>query len=284
LSKKVFIAGGGTGGHFYPALSVAQFLKEKGYEIFYFGTEKGIESKKEFSGEKFLFNIEGVRGKSFNKKIYSMYKLLNTAFKIKKILKKEKPEFSICFGGYTSIPLGIASKLSNTPLYIHEQNSIPSYSNILLSKFAKKIFITFEYSKKYFPEEKTVLTGLALRKQLKEKLDFPKEKAREILNIDKDKKVVLIFGGSQGAKRLNEICVKLAENYKNITFINISGKSSLEIKKENIINYDYFEDMGLLYRTSDLVICRAGASTVSEILTFSCTFIFLFLHKFFLLH
>ncbi len=268
MSKKVFISGGGTGGHFYPALSIANYLKEKGFEIYYFGTKHGIESKKEFPGEKYLFDIKGVRGKGLFYKPASVYKLLKTAFKIKKIIKKEKPLFSICFGGYTSVPLGLASWLSGTNLYIHEQNSIPSYSNILLSKFAKKIFITFEYTNIYFPKEKTYLTGLPIRDSLKERLSLTKKEARNILNIDENKKVVLIFGGSQGAKKLNEICLKLAEKHKDVIFINIQGKSKLENIPENVIKFDYFEDMGLLYKVSDFIICRAGASTVNEIISF----------------
>ncbi|EDP74260.1 undecaprenyldiphospho-muramoylpentapeptide beta-N-acetylglucosaminyltransferase [Hydrogenivirga sp. 128-5-R1-1] len=275
MVKKVFIAGGGTGGHFYPALSVAKFLDKNGYEICYFGTKNGIESEKDFLGKKYLFDIKGVRGKGILNKPSSIYKLLKTAFKIKKIIKKEKPLFSICFGGYTSVPLGIASWLSGIDLYIHEQNSIPSYSNILLSKFAKKIFITFEYTKKYFPEEKTHLTGLPIRKSLLKRLSLTKEEARKILNINAKEKVVLIFGGSQGAKKLNEICLKLAEKHKDVIFINIQGKSKLGNISKNIIAFDYFEDMGLLYKVSDLVICRAGASTVNEILTFGKYAIFI---------
>ncbi len=265
MSKKVFISGGGTGGHFYPALSTAAYLKEKGYKIYYFGTINGIENKKDFEGKKFLFDIKGVRGKKG--KIVSIFKLLKTAFKIRKIIKKEKPEFCICFGGYTSIPLGIASKLTATPLFIHEQNSIPSYSNLILSKLAKRIFITFDYSKKYFPEEKTIKVGFPLRKNLKEKINFPKMEAKKILNIKTDK-VVLVFGGSQGAKKLNELSIKIATNYPDLTVINIYGKNKIEKNLPNLIQFEYFEDMGLLYKASDIVISRAGSGTVNELLAF----------------
>jgi len=265
MNKKVFISGGGTGGHFYPALSTTIYLKEKGYEIYYFGTIHGIENKKNFTGKKFLYDIKGVRGKKG--KIISTFKLLKTAFKIRKIIKKEKPEFCICFGGYTSIPLGIASKLTGTPLFIHEQNSIPSYSNLILSKIAKKVFITFDYSKNYFPEEKTVKTGLPLRKELKEKINIHKSEARKSLNIKADK-VILVFGGSQGAKRLNELSVKIAAKYPDLTVINVYGKNKIEKNLNNLIQFEYFEDMGLLYKASDIVISRAGSGTVNELLAF----------------
>ncbi|WP_457641777.1 undecaprenyldiphospho-muramoylpentapeptide beta-N-acetylglucosaminyltransferase [Persephonella sp.] len=268
MSKKVFIAGGGTGGHFYPAVAVAEALKEKGYKIIYFGAERGIEGKKDISfGEKILFDIKGVRGKSLPAKIPSSIELLKTAFLIKKIIKKEKPEFSIAFGGYASFPLGIASILTGTKLYIHEQNSIPSYTNKLLSNFAKKIFITFEFSKKYFPENKTVLTGFPIRKQLKEDFNLSREEARSILGIEKDKKTVLIFGGSQGAKKLTEIGLSLSKKLKGIQFIIIGGKHYKNIPDtDNIKFFRYYERMGVLYKATDIIVSRAGAGTVSEIL------------------
>ncbi len=274
--KKVFVAGGGTGGHFYPALSVSHALHEKGFSVFYIGTKNGIEGQKEFPfGEKILFDTKGVRGRNITGKFISIVKLLQTTLKVKKILKKEKPDFAICFGGYASLPLGLAAFLEGIPLYIHEQNSIPSYTNKVLSLLAKKIFITFDYSKRFFPEEKTFLTGLPVRKRLKEDLNLSKEEARDLLKLPKNKKIVLIFGGSQGAKKLTEIGEKVAEKEKDIFFIIITGKNSrLNKKLSNIKSFEYFEDMGLFYKASDLVISRAGAGTVSEILLFGKPSIF----------
>ncbi len=275
--KKVFIAGGGTGGHFYPALSISEALHKKGFSIFYIGTKNGIEGKKDFPyGEKILFDTKGVRGKSLKGKVISTAKLLNTTLKVKKILKKEKPDFAICFGGYASLPLGLAAFLERVPLYIHEQNSVPSYTNKVLSYLAKKIFITFEYSKKYFPQEKTFLTGFPIRNSLKKRLSISKEEARRLLGIPQEKDVVLIFGGSQGAKKLTEIGESLAEKEKGIFFIIITGKnSSLNKKLPNIKSFEYFEDMGLLYKASDIVISRSGAGTVSELILFGKPAVFI---------
>jgi UDP-N-acetylglucosamine--N-acetylmuramyl-(pentapeptide) pyrophosphoryl-undecaprenol N-acetylglucosamine transferase len=268
--KKVFIAGGGTGGHFYPAYSLAEYLHEKGYEITYIGAKKGIEGRKDFPfGKKILLDIEGVRGKGFKGKIISGINLLKNSLAVREILRQEKPDFSVCFGGYASLPLGLASALEKVPLYIHEQNSVPSYTNKLLSFFSKKIFITFDYSRKYFPKNKTILSGMPLRKHLKERLSLPEEKARKILNIPVDKKSVLVFGGSQGAKKLTEIALEVAKKMKDVLFIVITGKNSeVENPPQNVIVYDYVEDMGLLYKAVDIVISRAGAGTVSEILLF----------------
>ena len=266
---KVFVAGGGTGGHFYPAYSVSEELKKKGCQVYYFGTDRGIEAKQEFpSDRKFLFPISGVRGKNLIKAFFSSIELLKTSLQIAKIIKKEKPDFCLCFGGYASLPLGIASVITGTPLFIHEQNSVPSYTNRLLSKFAKKIFITFEYSKKYFPEGKTVLTGLPIRKSVVDDLSIPKEKAREKLGIE-NRPTVLVFGGSQGSKKLSEITLKIAEQMPGIQFILIGGKHFKKPEKipENLIFYSYFDRMGLLYSASDFVISRSGASSTYEIIT-----------------
>ncbi len=266
---KVFIAGGGTGGHFYPAYSVSEELKSRGFQIYYFGTNKGIEAKQELpSDKKFLFPITGVRGKNPLRAFFSASKLFKTSLQIAKIIKKESPNFCICFGGYASLPLGIASIITRTPLFIHEQNSIPSYTNRLLSKFAIKIFITFEYSKKYFPEEKTLLTGIPVRNSIIDDLSIPKKKAREMLGID-NRLTVLVFGGSQGSVKLSELALEVAKKMPEIQFILIGGKHFKKPEKlpENLIYYSYFNRMGLLYSVSDFVISRSGASSTYEILT-----------------
>ncbi len=265
---KFFIAGGGTGGHFYPALAVAEELKKRGAKIYYFGTEKGIESKKDFPSEKkFLYNITGVRGKNSLHAVLSGYKLLRTSLSIAKIVKKEKPDAVLCFGGYTSVPLGLAAVMTGVPLFIHEQNSVPSYANLFLSKFAKKIFLTFDYSKKFFSEKKAVVTGLPVRKQIKDDINEEKTIARKKLGL-KDKKTVLIFGGSQGSKRLSQIGFELAKNLRDIQFIVIGGKHYQKPSHipENSYYFEYIDRIGLAYASSDIVISRSGASSTYEIM------------------
>ncbi len=277
MEKKVFIAGGGTGGHFYPALRMAEVFYKKGFEITYIGAERGIEGKKDFPyGKKILFDIRGVRGKGLKGKLFSSVNLLRTAFKIKKILEKEKVSFSLCFGGYASLPLGLASIFSGVPLYIHEQNSIPSYTNKLLSVFAKKIFITFPYSKRFFPEKKTVLTGFPIRSSLKERLSLSSKEAKKQIGIPENKRNILVFGGSQGAKKLTELAEYIARKNPDFHITVITGKnSSLSTKLQNITSFEYFEDMGVLYKSADIVISRAGAGTVSEILLYGKFSIFI---------
>ncbi|MEZ0323296.1 MAG: undecaprenyldiphospho-muramoylpentapeptide beta-N-acetylglucosaminyltransferase [Hydrogenothermaceae bacterium] len=267
---KVFVSGGGTGGHFYPALSIAQELKKEGYIITYIGTSAGIEAQKEFlAGKKILFDMYGVRGKNLLNRIKGILSLIKTTYKVFKLLKKEKPKFSICFGGYTSIPLGLASFFAGIPLFIHEQNSIPSYSNLILSKFSKKIFITFEYTERYFNPRKTVLSGIPLRDAILEEAKNykPSEKISQIL----------VIGGSQGAKKINQIVIEVARDFPDITFHIIVGKTVLETKDipKNIKLYNYVDEVEKLYSQTDIVISRAGSSTVNEILAFGKYAIFI---------
>ncbi|WP_457643134.1 UDP-N-acetylglucosamine--N-acetylmuramyl-(pentapeptide) pyrophosphoryl-undecaprenol N-acetylglucosamine transferase [Persephonella sp.] len=266
---KVFIAGGGTGGHFYPAYSVAQYMKNIGFQIYYFGTEKGIEAKKEFPADKkYLFDITGVRGKGFLSSVKSIVKLIKATKEILLHIKNEKPDFALCFGGYTSVPVGLACALTGTPLFIHEQNSIPSYTNRLLSHFAKKVFITFEYTGKFFPQNKTVLTGIPVRDAVKKDLNTSQKEARSILGIP-DRKTVLVVGGSQGAKKLSQTAVETARMMPHLQFILIGGKHfpQPENLPENVFYFEYMDRIGLAYSACDIAVSRAGASSTYELMT-----------------
>lgn len=259
---KIFIAGGGTGGHFYPALSVAKKFKDAGFEVIYIGTLNGIEAKKDFPyGEKHLFDIHGIRGRGIFSKILGTYKLILTTFNVYKMILKEKPVLSFCFGGYTSLPLGFASLLSSTPLFIHEQNSVPSYTNLILSKFAKKIFITFSYSAKYFNKKKTVLSGMPIREEI--------IKYAQISSQNKVVKKIAVLGGSQGAKRLNQIALEVARKFPNIQFLIIKGKADIDtVVPQNVTIFDYVDDIQKIYMDCDIVISRAGSGVVNELLAF----------------
>ena len=276
LDRKVFIAGGGTGGHYFPAIAMAETFYRRGYKIYFFGTKYGIEAKLDFPfGKRYLYDIKGIVGKSKSEKLINTVKLLKTVYQISRIIGKEQPQFALVFGGYASAPLGIAAKLTGTSLYIHEQNSIPSSTNLLLSKLARKIFITFEYSFKYFPKEKTNLTGLPLRSLVKQDKFISKNMARKLLDIPQDKTVVLMFGGSQGAKKITEVGLEISKRRKEIFFVIITGKNSKRISNtENIKSFEFVERIGLLYKASDIVVCRSGAGTVAEILYYGKPAIF----------
>jgi len=276
--KKVFMAGGGTGGHFFPAYALAEYFYNHGFDIKFFGSKHGIEAKLDFPfGEKVLYDIGGVRGKDFKTKFLNLKKIISTAFKIKKHIDREKPDFIITFGGYASAPLGLAAKLSKyrTPLYIHEQNSIPSKTNKLLANFSRKIFVSFEYSLKYFPKKKTILSGMPLRSVVKRDKYISPSLARKMIDVPEDATIVLILGGSQGAMKLNYVGLELAKARPDLFFIMVTGKNFYEIIPEmNVKRFFFYERIGLLYRASDFIISRAGASTVHEIMYYGIPPIF----------
>lgn len=276
MKNRVFIAGGGTGGHYFPALAVAEVFYKRGHEITFFGSKNGIEANTEFPfGNSYLYNIKGIRGKTFKEKFRNLTKLFKASLDIYKKIKAEDPSQIIVFGGYASAPLGLAAILARKPIYIHEQNSIPSSTNKILSYFARKIFISFEYTFKFFPKRKTILTGLPIRALVKKDKYLSKETAKKKLEIPEDKTVVLILGGSQGAKKLNEVGLKLVKKRKDLFFILITGKGFFEvIDAENVIRFKFCERMGLVYRASDIAISRAGAGAVSELIYYGIPTIF----------
>jgi len=173
--------------------------------------------------------------------------------------------------------LGLASKLSkySVPLYIHEQNSIPSRTNKVLSKFSRKIFVSFDYTLRFFPKKKTLISGMPLRSVVKRDKYISKELARKMLGVPIDATIVLIIGGSQGAQKLNKVGLELARARPDLFFILITGKGFFEIVSElNVKKFTFYERVGLLYRSADFIISRAGASTVHEVMYFGIPPIF----------
>ncbi len=266
---KIFISGGGTGGHFFPALALLEYVLELNSDVVFVGSKRGIEYKLEdqIRSEKIFLPAYPFVGKSVLYKVKAIASLFNNCFYL---YPKVKKGTSIVFGGYASISLGCASILKRTPFFIHEQNSIPSLTNTLLSRFAKKIFVTFEYSKKYFPKEKTIKTGLPVRKKLLDGLSLNKKEIKKAFGL-KDDIVLLVMGGSQGASFLNELGMQLFKKME-LQGIHITGekdyqkvKNFYEQNKLNVIVFPFSRDMELIYKASDVAISRAGAASITEL-------------------
>ncbi|WP_457569217.1 undecaprenyldiphospho-muramoylpentapeptide beta-N-acetylglucosaminyltransferase [Desulfurobacterium sp.] len=281
---RIVVAGGGTGGHFFPAVAVIKELIKNGDEVLYIGTERGIEYKKSelIPCEKRFINVSGVRGKTPLKMLKGGFSLLSSTVKVISIIKQFKPERILIFGGYVSIPAGFAAKFTGVPLVIHEQNSIPGKTNKLLSKFARKILIANSYCFKFFPEG--ILTGNPLREEILE-CKLSKGYARSILNLDKDKFTILVFGGSQGAQFLNKIVPEALKNFENkssIQVIHVSGEgkeSGLQEKYDRLgikaLVIPFTEEPWLLYKSADVAVSRSGALALSELCYFGIPSIFI---------
>ena len=269
--KKVIITTGGTGGHIYPALSVAKELRKREVEIIFVGSSSRME-KEMVPREGFKYvglNISPLN--SFSK----MIKLIKTVSKAIKIISKEKPDAVIGFGNYISFPIVFSAILMGKKVYLQEQNASIGLVNKLFYRFVKKTFLAFEKTYEDVPikyQSKFKVTGNPLREEI---YNIVSLEEKERLNIKKEK-VILITGGSLGAQSINEGILKnwhLFIEHPNIRIYWATGKNNYNeiIKKlqgriKGHVIKPYFDNMISIMSASDLVICRAGALTISELI------------------
>ncbi len=269
---KLVVAGGGTGGHFFPSLALLKEARERKIDTLYVGSLRGIEKSLEaqIPGEKVFLEVYPLRGVGVRDRLKAVKSFVKASLEIRK--HAGNASSAIIFGGYASVPTALYALFRGIPLYIHEQNSVPSMTNRTFSLFAKKVFITFEYTRRYFKGKHVIKTGLPVRKELIEtKMD--KEKAREALGIDPSPPVILFMGGSQGARFINNLAVDFARK-TGVKTILLSGTQDhdriRELAKgvENLFIYPFRTDMGIIYSSTDIAVCRAGAGTLTELSLF----------------
>ena len=276
---KIMMTGGGTGGHIYPAIAIADELKSRSedVEILFVGAEIGMEKDlvPECGYEIELINADGF-GRNLRANMVAARRVLKGRREAKELLREFQPDAVIGTGGYASAPVVSCAERMGIPAYIHEQNAIPGKTNRFLARNARKVFLGFSRAGEFFKgPEKHVLTGNPVRKEFD---PDRREEARASMGIDDDCFVLLAFGGSQGAGRLNREMVHVIENHRddkvNI-FLGTGGYyydavlSELEDKGiepgENLHIMKYIHDMADLLAASDLVISRSGALTVAEV-------------------
>lgn len=270
---KVIISAGGTGGHIYPALAIINKIKEEepNSEFLYIGThnrmEKDIIPKYNIPFE--TIEIYGFNRKNIFKNIKTVRCFYNSIKRCKKIIKDFDPDVVVGVGGYVTGPVIYSAKKLGYKTFIHEQNSIPGKANIFLSKYADKIGISFKSSIKEFPEYKTIYTGNPCSEDAIKKQIIPKQQ----FNLNKNKKLVLIVMGSLGSSRMTDILIKTINlfNNKEYEILFVSGKESYDTIKNkkipsNVKIVPYIENMSGIMKNTDLIVSRAGASTMSEII------------------
>lgn len=277
---RVFVSGGGTGGHFFPALAFLECLLERGIESLFVGSKRGIEYrlKERIPVESLFLPSHPFMGRKVNEKFLAVYKNLLSLLQLS--VKVRKEAVGVVFGGYASLPLGLACLLKRKTFYLHEQNSIPSQSNSLLSRFAKRIFITFEHSRAFFPKEKVIKTGLPVRKKLLEGRALTEKKAKERLSLE-DRFTLLVMGGSQGASFLNGLALEVFSR-TGWQGIHITGEKDYQRlsgfyreKGLKVLCLPFSESMELLYRASNIAISRAGAGSITELSLFGIPALFI---------
>lgn len=269
---KVVITGGGTGGHIYPALSIARQLREEGAELLFVGSQHGPEGElARKDGLEFIAVPSGpIAGMSL-RTARSFVKLGMGILKAHSILRQFAPDVVVGTGGYTSAGVAFAERLRGGNVVIHEQNSVPGKTNLSLAKFARKVCVTFDESAQFFPSEKTVVTGLPVRPDIITGKD--RIAARESFGLDRDKFTVLVFGGSQGARKINEMVVDMAPKLidAGLQVIHQTGSKNYESVMANrpdlpgYVVRPYIDDMAAAYSAADLVVSRSGASSIAEI-------------------
>ena len=277
---RILLSGGGTGGHVYPAIAIANRIKEEypDAEIMFVGTAKGIESEivPKYGYELKTVTVQGFKRKIDFDNVKRVFKLFKGLEESRRVVKKFKPDVVIGTGGYVSGPVLFNAAMSKIPTVVHEQNSFPGVTNKILSKVVTRVLTSFEDSHVRFPEgsrDKLILTGNPVRKEI---LVARKNIARKNLGISEDKKMVLCYGGSGGSEEINEAMKLVIENMvkEDVAFIFATGKYYYEDFKNSIENISlkpyqqvvpYLEDMANALAASDLVIGSAGAISLAEI-------------------
>ncbi len=278
MKKHTFLlSGGGTGGHVYPAIAIADALKEL-----------NIENRIEFAGTRDRMEwiavpkagypiseiwISGIQRRLTLKNLAVPFKLLASLWQSRKLIKKVQPDAVICTGGYVSGPVGWVAGVMGIPLFLQEQNSYPGVTTRLLSRFAAIIFTAFDNARKWLPSSKIMLLGNPVRSSILDKMENP----HRYFGFDKSKKTIMILGGSGGAKAINDSImnnIKFLHDNMGLQIIWQSGDRYLSAIKQvlnedsypNLRLYSFIDHMPNAYAAADFVVSRAGASICSELM------------------
>ena len=276
MQKKIIIAGGGTGGHIFPAIAIANALKklEPGVEILFVGAKDKMEMEKvPKAGFKIIgIDIAGYNRSSLINNIKLPFKLIKSFFQVRNVFSDFLPDAVVGVGGYSSFPVLKYAQQKGIPTFIHEANSFAGKANRLLGKLAKRVFVAGSGMAEFFPEEKIMLTGNPVRKSIAES-GITREEGMQFFALDPLKKTVLSIGGSLGAQRINEAIAEHINDFSanGLQLIWQTGKSfeakasSLAEGKENIWVSDFINQMEYAFAAADVVISRAGAMAIAEL-------------------
>jgi len=277
VSLTWIIAGGGTGGHFFSGVAIAEaaWSRDPDHRVVFVGTRNGIEGR---TPERERLDIQyvtvsGLKGKSLAQRALTMLQLPVSLGQSLAILTRIRPDVVVGVGGYASGPLLLAAWMTGTPTAVMEQNSVPGYTNSVLARFVDRIFVGFPEAAEHFPDHKTVHTGNPIRRAMLERI------GQDAPASDREAVHLLVFGGSQGAHHLNTAMVEAAPQLaaRPDTQLRIAHQTGPGDLDEVVAGYrdqglegvvevlPFIDDMASAYRRADLVVCRAGAMTVAEL-------------------
>jgi UDP-N-acetylglucosamine--N-acetylmuramyl-(pentapeptide) pyrophosphoryl-undecaprenol N-acetylglucosamine transferase len=271
MSPRVLIAAGGTGGHVFPALAVAQELRQMGWHAEWVGTDRGLEARVIPANgiALHILRFSGVRGKGIRAMMKLPLRLVSALIDSMKILNRAKPEVVVAFGGYVTFPIGFAARLRSIPLCVHEQNAVMGTANRWLARIARAVMVSFPGTK--FAPKPAALIGNPVRESIAA-LDHPSQRYAGRSGPLQ----MLVIGGSLGASALNrhlpDAFARAIRAGQDLTVRHQTGVNDLEDVKARYASLGiaaqctaFIDDMDAAYASADLVICRAGASTVTEI-------------------
>lgn len=265
MAQRIVIMAGGTGGHVFPALAVAQNLQQRGWHVSWLGTQAGLESRviPAENIEIDWLSVAGFRGKGLFAKALVPLQVLRASFQALKVLRKRKPNIVLGMGGFVAGPGGAMAKLLGIPLVIHEQNRVPGTTNRLLSKIAVAVLEAFPQS--FSASVGAICTGNPLRKSL---LTLA---PKNLWQGERDLRI-LVLGGSQGAQILNQVVPEVLAKLEGVEVFHQTGTVMQDMVQQQYANLGvnaqvqaFISDMQAVYAWADMLICRAGAMTVSEV-------------------
>ena len=272
-ASTILIAGGGTGGHLFPAIAVAEEIAATtpAAKIVFVGTAKGLETRviPYTIWELVLMDVPQLKGMGLFRKLKTIFSIPRAMFQAFFILRRYKPDLVMGVGGYAAGPLSLVASLIGIKTVAMEQNAIPGLTNRILGRFVDRIFVTFAESAGYFSAKKVIMSGNPVRKKIR---DVSQHKP-----VKRDKFTILAFGGSQGARAINENMLDalpyLSDIRDDIHIIHQIGRGE-DVGRFNAAYrargfsaevYHFIEDMGKIYWSADIVVCRAGSTTVAEL-------------------
>jgi UDP-N-acetylglucosamine--N-acetylmuramyl-(pentapeptide) pyrophosphoryl-undecaprenol N-acetylglucosamine transferase len=272
---KIILSGGGTGGHIYPAIAIANELKSRfpEAEFLFVGAKDRMEMEKVPQAGYRIEGlwISGIQRKLTIKNLSFPFKILSSLWKARKIIKSFKPDVAIGTGGFASGPLLQVAVSNNIPSLIQEQNSYPGITNKILAKKAKTICVAYDGLERFFPKEKIIKTGNPVRQSMLD-IETKTDEAKKIFNLDPKKLTLLVVGGSLGSRRINQLIEKELDFFdtQKIQIIWQCGKLYYQQYKlygniQNVQVYEFINNMDFAYAAADIVLSRAGAGSVSEL-------------------
>lgn len=268
--KRIVLTGGGTAGHVTPCIALLPTLTKEGYDIHYIGSYEGIERKliEEYHIPYYGISSGKLRRYLDIKNFTDPFKVIKGYFEACKILKKLKPDILFSKGGFVTVPVVLAAKKCRIPVIIHESDMTPGLANKIAIPAAKKVCANFPETMKYLPPDKAVLTGTPIRSEL---FAGNKIKGLDFCGFTANKPVIMIIGGSTGSKTINDVVRGMLPTLlRDFQIIHLCGKGNLDPKLNNTKGYVQFEyikkELSDLFAASNLVISRAGANAICEIL------------------